>query len=151
MVALAWAASVLVAIVAFERTRPSAATGPAWGWAKPGALPTGLVRDAYLARLADEAEGWFARRPEDPIALARRIAEFRQGCSTLILADHPALSEADHGWLVERCRAWASKLDAHLADVEARKDPTTVRAEVDQTVRKLIAALRERLAHPGHV
>ena len=55
------------------------------------------------------------KRPDDPIDLARRIGEFRQGCSVLILSPHKPLSGQDRAWLVGKCRAWAAKLDAHLA------------------------------------
>jgi len=148
-VGLAMAASVLAAFVGFEVGRERTAGPVAWGWDRPGALPQDVPRDAYLARLADEAGEWFAKRPDDPSGLARRIVEFRRGCSTLILADHRPLSAEDRAWLVAKCRAWASRLDAHLAAVEAGKAPLAVRAEADETVRKLIAALRGRTSRPA--
>ena len=146
--AVAMAASVLVATLAVDRFRPRAA-GPGWGWAKPGALDADLPRDAYLAGLADSAEGWFRQTPEDPRSLARRLGEFRQGCSALILADHRPLPAEDRDWLVGKCRAWASKLDGILAEVEAGKDLAATREEADQTVRKLIVAIRDRAARPA--
>src|SRR5207253_3173371 len=109
-------------------------TPNAWGWSRPGALPGDVPAPAYLDRLADAAAEWFARRPDEPLALARRIAEFRQGCSVLILAEHKPLSAEDRRWLVVRCRAWAGALDRHLAAVEAGRDPARVRTEVDETV-----------------
>lgn len=149
VVGLATAASVLTAVILYERVRPRGASmiasAPAgWGWSNPGALPQGLPPAAYLDRLADAAEAWFQERPDDALALARRIGEFRQGCSVLILAEHRALAAEDRAWLVERCRAWAARFDAHLAAVEAGRDPGTVRAEADATVRALIEALRAR-------
>ena len=107
-------------------------------------MAQGLGRGPYLARLADEVDEWFARRPDGSVDLARRIGEFRQGCSTLILADPVSLPAGDRAWLVQKCRGWAARLEAHLADVEAGEDPATVRAEVDETARQLIAAIRKR-------
>jgi hypothetical protein len=107
-------------------------------------LPQDLPPAAYLDRLADAAADWFRARPDEPIALARRLAELREGCSVLILSEHRPLSPEDRTWLVERCRSWAAKLDAHLTAVEAGEDPAKVRAAADETVNRLIAALRER-------
>ncbi len=121
----------------------------AWGWTKPGALRYELSRDAYLNSLADSAREWFNQRPDRPQALARRIAEFRQGCSVLIFSVHKPLPEEDRIWLVEKCRSWATKLDAHLAAVEAGQDVLKVRAEADATIDRLATALRERAAKPA--
>ena len=57
----------------------------------------------------------FPPSPDDTEGLVRRIAEFRQGCSVLIESPHKPLPDTDRTWLVEKCRAWAAKLDAHLA------------------------------------
>ena len=146
-VSLATAAAILAAVVAFEQSRDRFEFAPVptgWGWSRPGALPEASSPAAYLDRLADAAEDWFRDRPEEPVALARRIAEFRQGCSVLILAEHRPLSAEDRTWLINRCRAWAAKLDKHLADLEAGEDPPKVRDEADATIRKLIQSLRER-------
>ena len=69
--------------------------------------------------LPSAASDWFKKRPEEPAAVAKRITEFRQGCSMLILAKHAPLSPEDRQWLVERCRLWARKLDDHLVALEA--------------------------------
>ncbi len=143
-VSLATAATILLAVFAYQSTRPPLA----WGWSKPGALPENLASGPYLARLAEEAGEWFNRRPDDRPALARRINEFRQGCSTLILADHKPLSPEDRQWLVGKCKEWAAKLDAHLNHLEAPGDPVQVRNEVDETVRRLIQALKDRAVRP---
>ena len=89
-----------------------------WGWNRPGALPQDLGPGEYLNRIADAAAEWFNQRPEGPIDLARRLGELRQGCSVLILSPHKPLSAQDRTWLVEKCRAWAAKLDAHLVSLE---------------------------------
>ncbi len=108
------------------------------------ALPQDLGPGAYLNRIADAAAEWFNQRPEGPIDLARRLGELRQGCSVLILSPHKPLSAQDRTWLVEKCRAWAAKLDAHLVSLEGGTAAPKVRDEADATVDKLIKALRER-------
>jgi hypothetical protein len=119
-------------------------TAQGWGWDRPGALPAEGSARQYLNTLADEAEEWFRKRPDDALGLARRLQEFRHGCTTLIFAEHQPLAERDRGWLVERCRAWAAKLDKHLEELEAGADVAKVREAADQTVRQLAAALRTR-------
>jgi hypothetical protein len=54
------------------------------------------------------------------------------------------LSPVDKAWLLENCRAWAKVLDGHLQALDAGADPVAVRAEVDETVRAIAAALREK-------
>jgi hypothetical protein len=148
-VGLATAASVLVFVAAYEHQRPTPNRPPVvaeagWGWNRRDALRQDLPAPAYLERLADSATEWYRKRPDDPVALARRIGDFRQGCSVLILAEHKPLPAEDRKWLAEKCRAWAAKLDSHLAAVEAGEDPRKVRAGVDETVRNLVEALRQR-------
>jgi hypothetical protein len=115
-----------------------------WGWSRPGALAQGVTPSTYLDRLADAAEDWFKKRPGDAPTLARRIGEFRQRCSTLILAEHRPLAAEDRAWLVGKCRDWAAKLDDHLRAVEAGDEPAKILGEADETVRKLIATIRGR-------
>jgi hypothetical protein len=62
----------------------------------------------------------------------------------LILTPQTPLTPADRAWLLEHCRAWATKLDAHLTAVEANEDPEKVREAADQTIRALIKALHDR-------
>jgi hypothetical protein len=145
VVSLATAAALLVGIFVYERFGSHPAAAPlGWGWNKQGALPDNVAAGVYLNRLADAAEEWFNRRPEQPSALARRIEEFRQGCSVLIFAAHKPLPAVDRQWLVERCRVWAAKLDQQVAALEAGRDPLQVRADVDDTVNRLIEALRTK-------
>lgn len=150
---LALAASLLIAgwighqTAAPPTVAPAAPTNAiAWGWAKPDALNTTLDRDAYLQSLATAAEVWSKKRPDTPEALAKRISEFRQGCSRLILADHKPLPEADATWLKEKCLAWAKKIDAHLLVLETTGDVATARTAMDTTVEKLVSALHNRTA-----
>jgi hypothetical protein len=145
VVSLATAASALVAVIAFDRARDRGSVAAAgWGWSRPGALLEGVPRSAYLDQLADAARDWFKKRPADATALARRIGESRQGCSTLIRAEHRPLSAENRDWLVGKCRDWAARLDTHLRAVEAGEAPTKILGEADETVEKLIRALRNR-------
>lgn len=141
---LATAAAVLVCVGVWMMARPAPSADVAWGWQRPGAVPENATASAYLERLADGADQWFARRPEDADALAKRIGEMRQGCSRLIRASHGPLKEADRQWLVERCKAWAKEFDAALLALEEGKEVGEVRQKMDETVRKLEKALRER-------
>jgi hypothetical protein len=148
--AFAAAAALLLGIFVVESRRagdPRAAVAASgWGWNRPGALPENLPPGAYLNRLADAGEEWFKKRPDDPISLAKRIGEFRQGCSVLILSPHKPLSPQDRNWLVDKCRAWAAKLDAHLAMLESGAETLKTRDQADTTVNNLVKALRERAA-----
>ncbi len=116
-----------------------------YGWSKPGVFEVAMAKPAYLNHLADRANEWFDAKPADAEQLASRMKQFRESCDKLIAAKHPQLSEADRAWLKERCGVWAGKIDASLATLE--KDPSqlkAVNAEMDETVNKLMAALRDR-------
>jgi hypothetical protein len=146
VVSLATAAAVLLGVFLYQHAvppeRPAAAT--AWGWTRPDALPQDLPAGAYLDRLADEADEWFKQRPDDRVALARRLAELREGCSVLILSQHEPLDAKTRDELVQRCRKWAKQFDDQLAALEAGTEPAgAVRAKTDKTVRTLVGWLRE--------
>ncbi len=150
LVSFATAAAVLFGVFIYEHNlRPTettlqVATKTTWGWNKPGAIPSQVPADAHLNALADAAAEWFNERPSDPAGLVKRIGEFRRGCSVLLLADHKPLSDDDRQWLLERCRTWAGKLDAHLAAAESSDEVIKVRTETDETINKLIDSLRAR-------
>jgi len=117
---------------------------PAWGWATANVLPTDGTGEEYFYVLADLAEEWFDERPGDSLGIAKRITEFRQGCSILMLSEHKPLMEADRKWLLRSCRRWADELDAHLADLEdQKKDMRRVRDEMDFTVEIFVDRLRD--------
>lgn len=142
VVLLATVAGIAVVALTLWLQRPPA-TG--WGWDRPGALALDMPADQYLNHLADSADEWFKKRPDTPEALAQRLREFRHGCDTLIAAPHEPLAQADREWLVERCRAWSGKLDGHLADLSSgTKSLEQVQTEADETVRKLMQAIRDR-------
>lgn len=123
---------------------PAAVAAAPWGWMDDAVFQSDVPAPVYLHKLAKAAEQWFAHRPEDPHGVALRIGEFRQGCSRLLLAEHPALSSSDREWLHERCRVWAQRLDEHLVALESGANPLQIREEADATVRRLIDALRRR-------
>jgi hypothetical protein len=144
------AAAAVVFVVTFVGTRwlvpRSAVPAATWGWMKPDAFPAHMDRAAYLNRLADGADEWFAVRPVDAPAAAKRLAEFRAGCSALLLAEHPTLPPSDRAWLQERCRVWRKAFDDHLARLEDTGDVAAVLSAADATVHQLSAALRTRAA-----
>jgi hypothetical protein len=143
--ALSAAALLLIAFFGWREWSPPQSTG--WGWNKPGALADSGSAHDYLLQLADGAGDWFNQRPETPEALATRLEQFQNGCQHLIEAPHRPLSPEDKAWLIERCRAWSSKLDEHIAKSKAAPpggDVDAVRAEADATINKLIDALRKR-------
>jgi hypothetical protein len=120
------------------------ASSSGWGWNRPGALPQDLPRESYLNHLADGAQAWFNKRPDDPAALNQRITEFRQGCSVLIESPHRPLPAADRAWLVKKCAEWSDTLGNLVVALQSGEDVIRVRDEADLTINKLIAALRQR-------
>jgi len=157
VVSLATAACVLLGVFVVSQFVPigqegdgprnvaQAPVSTGWGWSKPDALPQDVTAEQYLRQLADGAAAWFKKRPTERAALAKRIGEFRQGCSVVMLAEHRPLSDADRVWLIQRCRAWAEKLDGHLADAESPDiELQSARDAADTTINKLIAALNQR-------
>jgi hypothetical protein len=145
---LAWAivaavaATVLVVLFNFNG-RPG--PGP-WGWNRPGVLvrPESESVGAYFNRLADAAHEWFDERPATAPALDRRLRTFLADCSRLIAADQAHLPQDQRAWLVERCRAWAGRLDDAIHALEHGAPPDRVRADADAIINRLINALRDR-------
>jgi hypothetical protein len=121
---------------------PVAAVG--WGWGKEGALPQNAAPRDYFESIAAGARAWSKKRPDDAVALARRLTEFRAGCSALILSDHKPLSPADREWLVRRCRNWAEKIDDQLTALDLAKDVNQTHREMDLLVKKMVDEIRER-------
>jgi hypothetical protein len=154
-----WVAVAVTAAVVFVATfaamklfAPAPVRGPGaavqWGWAKHGGIPAEPGRAEYLSALADRAEEWFDEQPADAPALARRLAEFHQGCSALLFAPHAPLAPEQRDELRRKCRDWAQKFEDYRADLEAGHDPAAVRARADATVRKLVETLRAESRKP---
>lgn len=118
---------------------------PGWGFDRPGALTQQMPTDAYLNHIADAANEWFDKRPETKEALEQRLKQFINGCQTLIDAEHAQLAEEDREWLRERCIVWKANLEAQLAELNsASHSLEAVREKSDETIEKLMQALRER-------
>jgi hypothetical protein len=144
-VSLATAAAVLLGVFVYQHYHQPAqqevATG--WGWTRTDPPPQDMPARAYLDKLADRANEWFAKRPDDPVALARRLAEMREGCSVLILSQHEPLDKKTRDELVERCKKWAGQFDQQLTSLEGGASPEEVRKQTDETVNSLIKWLRD--------
>jgi hypothetical protein len=78
------------------------------------------------------------------VGAALRPGELQAGCTRLPVAGHAGLPPAERAWLVERCLAWAGKLDDSVRALEAGAKVDGVRDDADAIVRSLIAALRDR-------
>ena len=151
VVGLAAAAAAVVLAVGISRyfppsapsSAPAALASNAWGWNRPGVLDADGPADVYLNRLADAADEWSAEKPEGAEATAKRLNEYRRGCTALLFAEHRALSPADRQWLTDKCRKWAEKIDHELAEVEAG-DVDKGRDEADAMTHQLVAALRKK-------
>lgn len=102
-------------------------------------------RDEYFENIASAAEAWSNKRPATQAALAKRLGEFRMGCSAILLADHPLPAE-DKQWLKDRCQQWAAAIDNHLAELEGGMSVQDVTERVDATVTKISAAIKGRSA-----
>ncbi len=114
-----------------------------WGWNRSTALNRTETGSEYLLRLASLAKEWHKVKPERAQGLARRLIQFRLGCSRLILSEHPSLSADDAKWLKEACLRWASDLDQALTLIEKGK-LIAGRAKANTTVDRLIHALEKR-------
>lgn len=142
-VALATAAAVLVAMNLGGGLRtPAPAPAPSWGFAKVNQL----ARDdpkAIFAALADLAQEWGKKPTDDRASLARRLSEFRLGCSTLQATDL-GLPADDAQWLRRRCLDWSAAIDRHLRELDETGDVAAVRAAVLQTINGIVTELRQR-------
>ena len=153
-VSLATAASLVAAFFLFEQLRrrssdsserpPPELASAAWGWNKPDTLAADASRADYLNRLADRAGEWFEQRPTESADVARRIQQFRSGCTRLIFAEHRPLSPAEKEELIENCRIWGRKLDKQVAALESGQNPLEVRKETDDLIRHMIDRLHEQ-------
>jgi DNA-directed RNA polymerase specialized sigma24 family protein len=137
-------ALVVCAIGWWPRPPAGPTSALTWGWAKPGALPADGSADNYYAALAAEGAEWFDVRPDDRAGLARRINELRQGCSVLLVTDHPPLSADRSRELKDHFRGWANQVDTALVRLESGDDLVAVRADVDGVVTAIVAYLNLR-------
>lgn len=136
----ALAAGIAVAIGVWSFNRPAAP----WGWNAAGALAEASDPAAYLEQLATSAGEWQATRPTNEAQLEKRLREFLAGCDRLIAGPHRTLAPDDRDWLVTKCRAWREKIVGHLDTLATAHDVAGVRSAADDTVEKLVKALRSR-------
>ncbi|WP_278465655.1 hypothetical protein [Gimesia maris] len=145
---LGFVSAALICVAVFLNQQPSAPAG--WGWNRPGALTADIPANQYLNRLADSANEWFKKPTETKASLITRLTQFRAGCETLINAPHPQLSPEDRVWLIERCQAWADKLDEQIVALQkGTTDLKTADASADALINKLVKALRNRAEQIG--
>ncbi|MCC9608239.1 hypothetical protein LOC68_00980 [Blastopirellula sp. JC732] len=117
-----------------------------WGWSDPNLLADAKAPQAYFEHLADGAEAWFDQRPVDAADLSQRLAEFRGGCSRIMLAKHSVVSDKDRQWLYRQCRLWAGEIDDHIVRLEEGDPAAEVRESMDNLVRDMVDELRLRPA-----
>jgi hypothetical protein len=142
---LATAAAVLAILLVdpagWLRTPPDSAHG----WNRPEVLAVQVPPNTLLRNLADAAErDWLPNSPETPEQTLDRIANIRQGCSKLLLADLPQLPEPQRQELKAKCRKWSAQFDQLRNDLEEKKDPAMVRGQLDALVRRMVQVLREQ-------
>lgn len=140
-VILGFISTALVLIAVFLNQQPAK---PGWGWDRPEVLIADIPADQYLNQLADSANEWFNKPTETKVELLTRLQQFRHGCETLIKAPHPQLSQEDRTWLIERCQAWAAKLDDQITALDHGADLKSADAAANALINKLIKALRKR-------
>ncbi|MCA9084446.1 MAG: hypothetical protein KDA81_10345 [Planctomycetaceae bacterium] len=117
-----------------------------WGFNAPDLLAFQGTEQEFLNHLADAASQWSNRTPTNGEQLQTRLTQFSNGCGQLIRTldePLPQLTPSTQTWLQEKCRSWKEKLDGHIAEISAiPTDFERVRTAADETVRKLIQALR---------
>ena len=138
----ALAAAVLVAVTVFAPAPGPSPTG--WGFNKIAELPRDTDAKAVYAKLADLSDEWNKKPTDDRLALAKRLTEFRLGCSALQAANDLPLSAVEVAWLKGRCAEWANRIDGHLRDLDATGDVAAVRAAATATAAGIARELRER-------
>lgn len=135
------AAALLLAVVGWWYQTPRGI-----GFDRPGLMTARVDAAEHLKQLAEAAADYTMESRLDRQRLRQRITAFRKGCDTLLAAKHEQLVTNDADWLRERCRAWAEKLDGHLADLDAGKPLEDIRAAAEETRTKMVTALKTRLA-----
>jgi hypothetical protein len=140
-VCIATAAAVLLAVWVGGGFRTAPAPS-GWGFAKLKQVPRGEPKVTFseLAALVGE---WGNKPPTDRESLAKRLSEFRLGCSQLQAADL-GLPPADSDWLKGRCVAWSAALDGHLRTLDETGDTAAVLAAASETVRGIRGELLQR-------
>lgn len=137
-----WGLAIAAAVVVTVNLTTPAPSG--WGFNKIAQLPRTADAKTVYAKLADLADEWNKKPTADRDALAKRLSEFRLGCSKLQGATDLPLPPAEVAWLKGRCTEWASKIDDHLRDLDRTGDVTAVRTAATATATTIARELRER-------
>jgi hypothetical protein len=112
---------------------------------QPGLLANNVNSSSqYFNRIADAASEWFIQRPINSAQLISLLQDVSDDCQILIEAEHPALTTAERDWFVTKCGNWKTEFDITLSSLQSG-DLTleAAQAAVDQTMRKLVNALRK--------
>lgn len=140
MVAVAALATALLISVGVWLQQPSTSE---WGWNRPGVMTANVSGKEFREQLATAAEEWFQQPRDTPEQLERELVAFRRACDVLVAAPLTQLPEAEREPLRKRCRAWADKFDARLAELRGQQRPwQEIRTDADSTVRTLANAIR---------
>lgn len=117
-----------------------------WGWLAPDAFTGETSREAYMMKVAQGADAWFAKRPTKPEDIRKRTEEFLAGCRRVIAAQHEPLRENDRKWLRMKCRDWYQDIGAELRALDqGSKDTMIVRANIDKIARRMAEVIRSRV------
>lgn len=140
-----WVAALAAAVVVAVTVFGSGTASAGWGFNKIAELPRTGGAKAVYAKLADLADEWNKKPTDDRLSLAKRLTEFRLGCSALQAATDLPLPAAEVAWLKTRCREWSDRIDGHLRDLDATGDVAAVRAAATATAVSIARELRERV------
>ena len=119
---------------------------PGWGFNTPDLLAFEGSEKQFLNHLADAANQWSSKQPADTVQLRERLVQFGNGCQKLIdTLDEPLpqLSPETQTWLRDKCLAWKTTIDEHVAAIDNGTGSfPEIRAAADATISKLVKALR---------
>ncbi len=137
------AAAMLVAI-GLQYASPPATRDTTWGWQRREVLAEQSDRTMFFEQLVSAAREWHDERPTTEVALAKRMLEFRAGCTALQLSPLSSLSAADRDWLRQQCRRWSDQIEEQLASLESGEHPRQVHDAMNKLVDEATTSLRER-------
>jgi hypothetical protein len=135
---------------ALQRALAPASAG--WGLNQPAALAaleTSPSASAYFKGLAQVATQGPERLPDEPLALAQRIGEYRLGCMRVIHSPMRPLGDREKAALHGLCRRWAEQLDNSLEKLDRHAPADQVRAEVTAVIHRIGAKLQEQAVGEG--
>lgn len=114
-----------------------------WGFARGEDLARLDGDGARLTKLSGLALEWNKKQPQNRTELAKRLLEFRQGCSQLLL-NPPPLTKPHQVWFAARCGDWASSIEQHLHALEVGADFSKALEEARALSADIATELAER-------